>query len=243
MRGLRILGILVEAERPMSATEIAKRCDLHQSSVSRILATLSDGGYVRKDTYRSFVPDYGILALAATAGSQFAIMDRPRQVMQAYAERCPGLTASLTMLWRNQLLYFLRSTAGQRPVLFEGDGYPLHISTPALRIIAEMADAEAEALLAESRDRYGWPIPDPHLPANEQEAVAFARSSVQHDCLIDDGWTTENYVAAAILLKPYEGHPLALALHGPRDTADNDTLRLLLHEMRRDVEAVLGESG
>lgn len=239
MRGLRILRILVEAGRPMSATEIANMCDLHQSSASRILGTLLSGGYVRKDSYRSFVPDYGILALATSARSHFSIMDRPRAVLQSAAENARGLTVSLCMLWRGQLIYFLRSTAGQRPVQFEGDGYPMHMSVAALRFIAEMDDDDALALLANSRRRFGWERPTEHVPRDERAAIEFARTNVAYDCLIDDRRLPPESVAGAILLNPYEGHPLALTVHGPRELTSVDELRLLMHAVRRDFEAVI----
>lgn len=240
LRGLEMLRIIVDADRPMSATEVANALELHQSTASRILATLASEGYVRKASYHSYSPDYGVLSLALGAQPHFSVMERPRQVMQEAADQVPGLTFSICMMWRQELIYFLKSIAAQQPVMFEGHGYPMHISAPAMRLIADLPDDEALALLEHSRERFGWDRPHPHVPDSPRGVIDLARKNVTFDCLIDEGYTeVENYVAAAIPLRPYEGHPAALAVHGPRDVAENDKLRLLLHETRREVEAAI----
>lgn len=239
MRGLTILRLLVDAPGPLTATEIARRCGLHQSSVSRILSTLAQEGYVRKETYHSFVPDYGVLALGVACQSRFDLIEKPRQPMADAADRCSGLTVSLCMLWRDQMLYFLRSNSGRRPVLFEGDGYPMHLSSPALLFVAGMDDEAAMHLLQQSRRRFGWDRPTENLPRDERDAISIARGLLGHDCMILTDWGEPDHVSAAINLRPHEGHRLAVALSGRRGTASNDKLQLLLHEIRRDVESVL----
>lgn len=72
-KGVTVLQLLVEADGPLSASEIARRVGLHQSSVSRILSTLSAAGYVRKTGYRSFAPDFGVLSLGAAAVDKFGL--------------------------------------------------------------------------------------------------------------------------------------------------------------------------
>ncbi|GAB3838641.1 hypothetical protein GCM10028799_79550 [Kribbella italica] len=237
LRGLEMLRHLVEADGPVTATEVAKALELHQSTASRMLATLATAGYVRKESYRSYAPDYGLLSIALGARPHFSIMETPRRAMQEAADQVPGMTLSICMLWRQELIYFLRSAEGRQPVLFEGHGYPMHLSAPAMRLIADLPDSEALELLEHSRARFGWARPHPHVPADPHGVIEVARSNVTFDCLIDDGYRdVENYVAAAIPLRPYDGHPVALALHGPRDVASDDKLRLLLHEARREVE-------
>lgn len=241
-RGLNILRILVEATGPLSATDIARRCGLHQSSASRILATLAEEGYVRKDSYHSFVPDYGVLALGVAGQSRFELIEKPRYAIADAAQRCRGLSVTLSMLWRGQMLYFLRSTGSNRPVLFEGDGYPMHLSSPALLFVSAMPDTEALALLRLSRRRFGWERPTAKVPASERAVLTLARRLAKHECLILSNWTEPNHVSASINLLRHDGHPLAIAITGDRDVASDDELRLLLHEVRHDVEQQLGSA-
>jgi DNA-binding IclR family transcriptional regulator len=225
-RGLTILRHLVEADGPLTATELAQRCGMHQSTASRILQTLAQAGYVSKEQ-SGFIPDYGVLALAVSARGRFAIMQRPRAALEEVAARCDGLSVALCMLWRQQVLYFLRMTAGGDPTPFDGDGYPMHLSLPALRLLADMPEAEATGLLARSREQFGWHRPSSAWPADEASLLARARAEI----------------AGTIPLRPYGGYPLALAIYGPREITTPDKLRLQLHEARRDVETALESEG
>ncbi|MHB1007657.1 MAG: IclR family transcriptional regulator [Propionibacteriaceae bacterium] len=237
-RGLRMLRILAESQEPLSATELAERLGVHQSSASRILATLAEEGYVRRRSYRSFVPDYGILSLALNASHHFPIIERPRQVLVEAADAMPGMMFSLAMLFGGETIYFLRTIKGRQPVLFEATGYPLHVSSAGMLFLSDMPEAQARQLLAQSRSRSGWWILSDSTPRDEDAAIELARRSVQHECLIVD-WGTPGNVTAAIGLNPYDSQPLALTINGPASMASHDELRLSLHHLRRQVEATL----
>lgn len=50
-RGLAILDILAQTQRPMGVTELAERLDLDKSTVHRLLTTLVRGGYARQESH------------------------------------------------------------------------------------------------------------------------------------------------------------------------------------------------
>ncbi|MCW8133873.1 MAG: helix-turn-helix domain-containing protein [Planctomycetota bacterium] len=237
--GLEILHLLVEANRPMTATEIAKAIGLHQSSASRILKTLIAAGYVRKPDYHSFAPDLGVLALGGTAIRNFPLANKPRPAMAALAERAHGLTVSLATFWRGEMLYLLRTQAGHEPVGFFAGHFPLHLSSPALRMLLEMPEAGALAHLEASRARYGWERPGAMAPASPEAALAEARGLLRHDGLVLDGWQGPCRVSAAIPLAVPGVGQAALALSGPGEAATHDEILLLLQEGRRAVEAAM----
>ncbi|HLT62636.1 MAG TPA: helix-turn-helix domain-containing protein, partial [Microlunatus sp.] len=83
-RGLQVLRTLIDEGSPLTGTEIARRFGLHQSSISRVLATLAELGYVRKDASGKFVPDYGILTFAP-AIPQFPLVVKPRATIEQIA--------------------------------------------------------------------------------------------------------------------------------------------------------------
>ena len=136
----------------MTATEIARRFGLHQSSISRVLATLTELGYVRKTVSRRFVPDYGVLSLAS-ATSQFPLVRKPRRAMEDLAAQHPGVMVSLCMLWREQMIYFLRTAKGADTIEFWGPGFPVHLSSPGLRMLVDLPQEQALKILSQSRDR------------------------------------------------------------------------------------------
>lgn len=241
--GLKILRILVESEEPLGAREIGRRCGLHPSSVSRILQTLIASGYVRKLSYRSFTVDYGVLTLGARAARHFRLTDKPRAVLADLARRYPKVSVvALTALWNGQLIYLLRTGPSQpEPVVLALGGYPLHLSSPGLRLLLDMPEATALEWLKESKLKHGWNRPTAEVPAQPAALLTAARRRVQHDCLVLDDWQKAGWLGAAIPVRA-EGEP-ACALSVSVAMADLDVAGalLVLQEGRRALEGVLGE--
>jgi IclR family acetate operon transcriptional repressor len=247
-RGLEVLRVLAEAHGPMTSTEIAERVGLHQSWTSRILKTLIASGYVRKPSYHQFAVNYGILALGTAAYRQFAFAMKPRTALVELSERAGGMLASLGMLERGQLIWFLRTQKNQDTIPVSAGGYPLHLSTIALRLLADMEETEALRLLELSRRSYGWERPTERVPSSPAGVLQLVHRNLQHDCLV-----LEDYIRAELLVGAIPIHvpgepPVALALSGPgkdmrHESAGRDAgpteLRLLLVEGRRAVETAM----
>ncbi|MEQ4209148.1 helix-turn-helix domain-containing protein [Actinopolymorpha sp. B17G11] len=236
-RGLEVLRVLVDESEPVTGTEIARRLGLHQSSISRILATLTEVGYVRK-TAKGFAPDFGVLSLAS-ATSQFPLIRKPRAAMKQIAASCGGLSPSLGMLWRGQMIYFLRTTEHGDTIDFWWSDYPIHLSAPGLRLLVDLPREEALAILRGSRQRYGWDGEKGVVPATEEEVLDLAAKNVAHDVIVLTGWFRRGWMGAAIPVEVEGEHRVALALAGPSDVTDLATLQLWLHDARRTVEAAL----
>ncbi len=237
-RGLQILRTLIDEGAPLTGTEIARRFGLHQSSISRVLATLTDLGYVRKAANGRFVPDYGILTFAP-AIAQFPLVVKPRATIEQIAAEHPGFTVHLCLLWRTEMIYLLRTAMGNETITFWGPAFPLHVSSPALRLLLELPQRQALAILAASKKRLGWEQPTDRVPATATAALRAARKLLEHDVLILDEWYDVGGLGGAIPLQTGENLPVALAITGSNDKVDHATLRLWLHDARRRVEATL----
>lgn len=233
-RGLTVLRTLVDAGCPLSATAIAREMGLHQSSVSRLLATLAEIGFARK-TPAGFTPDFGVLSLASSI-EQFALINRPRAAMQRIGEQAGGLNVSLGMLWRRQMIYFLRRLASGEMIDFWWSNYPIQVSSPGVRLLLDQPEDDALATLQTSRARHGWHGNHDALPATEGAVLAAAREHTEHDVLVLRDWHNPGEVGAAIPIRADEAYPVALALSGPGEIADDATLRIWLHDFRREVE-------
>jgi|GEM_PF-1341611 len=234
-RGLYVLRRLVESPRPMSATELAKELGLHQSSISRVMATLGEAGYVRKNERGQFVPDYGVITLAAET-TRLPLLTRPVPVFRALLEKYPTITVTTAMLWRSEMLYLVRSNSGSIVHTYEYHGYALNASAPGLRLLLDLPEDEALALLAESRERRGWGGNPRMAPADELSTLQEARKCLDHDVLILDSWYDEGQLSGAIPVRTPEPHPVTLAIVVSDGSQTPDSLRLLLHEVRRDLE-------
>lgn len=241
--GLKILRVLVESKDPLGASEIARRCELHQSSASRILKTLIEAGYVRKLSYRSFAVDYGILSLSAMAAHHFRLIDKPRKALAEIAANHPAIAVvALTALWKGQLLYLLRSEKNQaEPAIMALGGYPLHLSSPGLRLLLNAPEADALRWLDESKLRYGWERPTEEVPPQPKGLLAEARRRVRHDCLILDEWQKPGWLGAAIPIHAPGEAACALSVSVALKSVSIDEALLILQEGRRAVEASLSE--
>lgn len=241
-RGLHILRMLVDQAGPMTATEIARRIGLHQSSASRILATLTDVGYVRKNETGRFVPDYGMLALGS-ATTKLPLISRPRAAFEQIVGEHTALTLSLCMLWRDEMIYLLRATSGSEPLAFWSGGFPLNISSPGMRLLVDLPESEAVDILRASRQRFGWGGRPEVVPATEEGVLASARSLVADDVLVLAGWVLPGHIGAAIRIDTPEPHPVALAVVDDSGELGPDKLTLLLHQARRTVEQCFTSEG
>jgi DNA-binding IclR family transcriptional regulator len=241
--GLKILRVLVESKDPLGASEIAKRCGMHQSSASRILKTLIDAGYVRKLSYRSFAVDYGILTLSAMAARHFKLIDKPRKALTDIARQHPSVAVvALTALWNGQLIYLLRTEKTQpEPAILALGGYPLHLSSPGLRLVLELPESDALRWLNESKLRHGWERPTPEVPAQPKSLLAEARRRVRHDCLVLDEWQKPGWLGAAIPIQAPGEAACALSVSVALKSMSIDEALLVLQDGRRAVEASLSE--
>lgn len=239
-RGLSVLRLLVEHGEPMTATEIARQFGLHQSSISRILATLSEDGYVRKTSKGRFAPGFGLLSLASATTGQFPLINRPREALETLAARCTGQTVSLGMLWNGGMTYFLRTNAAAPTIDFWVSDFPIHISAPGLRLLLEQPTDQALAILRESRARNGWRGDPAIVPDTEEGVLTWARDHLAHDVLVLHEWNNPRETGGAIPIDTGKDYDVALAITGEdRDGVDEATLRLWLHDGRRLVEAAL----
>lgn len=98
LNGLRVLESFTNSEPVLGVTEIARRVGLHKSTVSRILATLEQAGYVERGPAGGrFRLGLGLIALA---GPLLADLD-VRRLARPTLERLVAATGETTalMLW------------------------------------------------------------------------------------------------------------------------------------------------
>lgn len=232
-RGLEILEILVDADRPLSGAELARRTGLHPSSITRIARTLINLGYVAKDP-DGFRPDYGVLNLTQSARGLPGV-SRVQPVLERWAHQLPGWFANLCLLRDGHLTYLVRCLAGHATTV--SIGFPLHQSSAAMRLLLDQDPDTALAWLQSSRRRHGW-AGGAGLPPDELAALTWARRHVRDDVLVIEGWSGHSVSGAVPLTGPSE-YPMAVAMASSRSEATPERLRTVLLEVRRDVTAAL----
>lgn len=148
LNGLRVLESFSIAEPVLGVTEIARRVDLHKSSVSRILATLEKAGYVERDASTGrFRLGLGLIALT---GPLLANLD-VRRIAQPELEeltRRSGETTAL-MVWNGHEAVVVEQVQSPKEVKHSasvGTRYDTYQSSSVQVFLSEMPRAEVQRL-------------------------------------------------------------------------------------------------
>lgn len=236
-RGLHMLRILVD-DGPQTATEIAARMGLHQSSVSRSLSTLIAAGYVRKSEDGRFECSFGILGLADSLG-RMPLIRQLRAGVENIINNYSDITIAICMLWQHDVLHLLRARSGSLFLPVWHGGFPLNVSTPGLRLLLDLPDNESITILERSREQLGWGGRPEIVPDSAAQTLTLARQRTADEVLLIDGWWRPNHATGAILIKTPEPQPVALAVVDEAGGMDPTAHTLLLHRIRRDLELEL----
>lgn len=227
---------------PVSATQLAERVGLHQSSVSRILSTWQAVGFVRKPDYHHFAADYGLLTFAAQAIHQFPLIQQTLPTLRRLIAGCGPMLLTVATLWRGELVYLVRYHAHGEPSIMPLSRFPLHLSSPGLRMALDLPVDEALDLLEQSRKTHGWERPGIQLPVESAALLKKARGLLDMDVLALDQWQRPDTITAAIPLRLDAGAaPAALSMSGPREALPVDRIRAVLQQGAREIEHTLRE--
>ncbi len=216
----------------MSATELARKTGQHPSSVSRLLSGLAGAGYIRKPDYHSFSIGLGLLTLLGRVRQHFPLVGLCRPVLQSLAGSVPGSRLSLATLHDSQLIYWLIVEADHEPIEMVAGGFPLHLSSIALRMLLEEPRSEALKQLRTSRRQHGWEQPTPAVPADEDAVLRDAAGLLADDVLMLEGWQALDAFSAAIPLSAPGHDGLLLALSG---NISHETTRSAVTRSLRDA--------
>lgn len=241
-RGLWVLQRIAESRQRLTAAQLAEELGTHQSSVSRMLSTLMAAGLVRREESGHFGPDYGIIGLVSHA-AKLPLIQRPWQVFREFSTSHPDLSATLAMLWRGQLVYGQKQRGRTTDHARRHVTFPLHRSSPGLRMLLDLPEAHALALLKASRSRHGWSGDPEVVPQEPADLLERARTLCEHETLIlGPQWALDVQQSGAIPVHTTEPHPVALAVLDHDGTHSPDELRLILHTLRRDLELAFRQS-
>ncbi|UOT02491.1 IclR family transcriptional regulator [Rhodococcus opacus] len=240
LNGLRVLESFSIAEPVLGVTEIARKVDLHKSSVSRMLATLEKAGYVERDEgtgrYRLG------LGLIALAGPLLANLD-VRRVAQPELEeltRRTGETSAL-MVWNGHESVVVEQIPSPKQVKHTaavGTRYDTYASSSVQVFLSEMPRAETERLF----DRRLLVGPD----EQESRGEYFDELSDTRDrgYAINDGRTSIEEVGISAPVRDHRGVLVAaVMLSAPRFRVPESMLESLgraVAESGRRVSARLG---
>ena len=148
LNGLRVLESFSVTEPVLGVNEIARRVDLHKSSVSRILATLEKAGYVeRDDSSGRFRLGLGLIALAGPLLANLDVRRVAHPELEQLTQRT-GETSAL-MVWNGHESVVVEQVASAKHVKHTaavGTRYDTYLSASVQVFLAEMPPAEVRRL-------------------------------------------------------------------------------------------------
>lgn len=153
LNGLRVLESFSLAEPTLGVTEIARKVDLHKSSVSRILATLEKAGYVERDASTGrFRLGLGLIALT---GPLLANLD-VRRIAQPELDELTRRTGETTalMVWNGYESVVVEQVQSPKEVKHTasvGTRYDTYQSASVQVFLSEMASGEVQRLFERRR--------------------------------------------------------------------------------------------
>ncbi|MDF3838261.1 IclR family transcriptional regulator [Cupriavidus basilensis] len=148
-RGLNVMELLNSSDRPLGPREIARQMSLSPAIVQRLLNTLTEKHYVRRDAVtKRYSIGYQILGIGASLMTKDAMLLETQRELQALANQM-RVDAYLAVLQDTKAIYLL-CIQGPGPVSVRcdpGQVILLHCSAIGKAILASFSDEEALKLL------------------------------------------------------------------------------------------------
>jgi len=160
-RGLDVLACFRSGENLLGNQELAQRCGLPKSTVSRLTQTLMRQGYLTQERESGkFRLGEATVALGGAALARLDMAQTARPLMQALADESGGMVA-LALPNSTSMIYLevCRSQETLTSILGVGSRLPMATSAIGRAYLAGVTEAERDSLLGRIRQRKpaSWP--------------------------------------------------------------------------------------
>lgn len=233
-RGLSVLACFSSGAKMLGNLDLAKRCRLPKSTVSRLTYTLTKLGYL---VYVEEVGKYRLgtstLALGSAMLASLDVRDLARPLMQELADFSQSMV-SLGSRDRLSMIYVsnARSKAALTLSLDVGSRIPIATTAMGRAYLAMVPEREREDIMERVRelDEVAWPA----IRTGIEEALKEYRET---RCVSSFGEWQADVNAIAVPLRPGGGlQPMAVSCGGPAFTLSKE---FLLGEVRPRLIALV----
>jgi IclR family transcriptional regulator, acetate operon repressor len=235
-RALDVLETLARAGGPLGVGELAERTDLPQGTAHRLLQSLQQRGYVRRDASRKYSVGTAAVRLADAAQRALARSARP---YLAELVAISGETANLAVLEGDDVVYVAQVSSPHTLRMFAevGRHVPPHSTAVGKALLASLPRDRARAILRRTGLAARTAATITSLDAFEAEL----------DRVASQGWAAdeeEQEAGVRCVAVPVGGpgpHAAALSLSGPVERFAGGRTAGLVEAMRRVAAAFAAE--
>jgi IclR family acetate operon transcriptional repressor len=227
-RALDVLEALAEAGKPLGVGELGERTGLPQGTAHRILQSLHERGYVRRDASRKY--SLGTSAVRLADGAQRALARSARPYL-AELVSLSGETANLAVREGDDVVYIAQVSSPHTLRMFAevGRHVPPHSTAVGKVLLAAMPRADVRAILR----RIGL------APRTDATITDLAAFEAELDLVAAQGWAAdeeEQETGVRCVAVPAGGPGptvAAMSLSGPADRFAGGRVEGLVEAMQR----------
>jgi DNA-binding IclR family transcriptional regulator len=231
-RGLDVLACFRVADKGLSNQQIAERCGLPKSTITRITYTLTRLGYLAQDANHKYVLGSATLRLGSTMLQGLDIRELARPMMQALADST-GTTVAIAVRDRLSMIYVdvCRSTAALSLSLQVGARLQLAASAIGRAYLAKASAAERQEILSRSRE-----LDDVVYDSMQQGVARALHDEAEFGCATSFGEWQQDINGIAVSFMPISGgQRMSINCGGPSSSISQE---YLLNEVRPRLVAI-----
>lgn len=231
-KGLLVLELVADAEGAQSLSALAAQSGLPLSTVHRLLATLTQQGFVEQDAQtRRYRPGARMLTLAAGVLRRADLTREAPPVMQEFV-RETGDAVSLAALQDGRVVLLDKAQGPDAPRLFLhiGREAPLHSTALGKALAAGLPDREVLEILK----RRGMARLTPRTITTPRRFLLHLEEVRRHGYALDDEETVVGARCLAVPVRNHRGQVVgALSTSGPTSTWREERMAVALRALQR----------
>ncbi|TNF36312.1 MAG: IclR family transcriptional regulator [Gammaproteobacteria bacterium] len=239
-RSARLLDAIATADMPVSLKILAAETGLHPSTAFRILASLSDVGFVERDGVGHYMLGKKLLRLGGKVRRGIDIRQEARDVMESLRDQI-GETVNLTVREGDEVIYIERVTPNRmmRVEQVIGSRAPLHVTAVGKLMLAELGDTFIRAYA----QRSGLKSYTQHTVSSLNELIRVVHESSAKGFAYDDEEAEIGVGCIGVVIRDNTGNVVAgLSVSAPIERRRDEWVSLL-KQAASTISERLGYSG
>ncbi len=237
IRGFRLLEIIMNADKPLTAAYLAEDLDLPKATVHRIAQQLEEEGLLQREPNgKRFVGGLRLRKLATAVLSNTVITANRHMILQSLSETI-NETVNLTALDGNEIIYLdrIESNWPYRIHLPVGSHLPLHCTAAGKLFLANMKNGWQKRYLKAANlvKHTNKTITDVETLRAQLKQVA------EEEVGFDEGEYLAGMIALAVPVKNKTGDVCySIAVHAPSARIGLDKLKAYLPQLNEAANKI-----